>query len=339
MAVQRPIAAVPRPEEVFARLEKAPVVPLYLFYGEEAYLVEQAIMCVRKRVGAGSAVRTFYGGEDALDHLFEAWGAPSLFAANELVILKRADRLKAADRERLSREAGFRDATQPLVVCAHGRIDVNQKFFAQCAKTGIVAEFRPPFANQMPAWVQRLARERQVQVTEEAATLIADLVGTDLFALAGELDKLMAFVLPKNEIEVDAVVTCTGHHSTSTVFDLADALGQRDRQKALGLLREVLTRERDAVPVLQALVGHFRRLWRVKDLVAAGTPEGIIERTIGLRGLRLRALLRQSQTFSTTDLRRFFHRAAELDVTFKSTRLSPDALLDALILTLNARRP
>ena len=337
MAEKRTLTAFPRPEDIFARLEKSPLVSLYLFYGEEPYLIEQAVDCVRRRIGKGTAVRTFSVGEDPLDRVLDTWGVPSLFASANLVVLKRADRLKAADRERLAREAELRDATQPLVVCAQGRVDVTQKFFDRCTKVGFVAEFRPPFANQIPAWAQRFARERKVTLTEEAAALLADLIGADLFALANEIDKLAAFVLPKAEIDGDAVTACVGNLPTSTVFDLADALGQRDQQKALALLRQVLMDEREALPVLQALVGHFRRLWRVKELVASGAPEMQIERATGLRGMRLRALLSQSRLFSAVDLRRLFHRAAELDLMFKSSRVSPAALFDVLIISICAR--
>src|SRR5581483_4661657 len=247
MAEKKTLTAFPRSEDVLAQLEKAPLAPLYLFHGEEPYLIEQAVTRVRRRVGKGTSVRNFSVGEDSLDRVLETWGAPSLFAAAGLVVLKRADRLRATDRERLEREAELRDATQPLVVCAQGRVDVTQKFFERCAKTGFAAEFRPPFANQIPTWAQRFARERKATLTEEAAGLLADLIGPDLFALANELDKLVAFVAPKTDIDGDAVAACVGNLPTSTVFDLADALGQRDRQKASALLRQVLTDERDAL--------------------------------------------------------------------------------------------
>src|SRR5262249_40209163 len=158
----------------------------------------------------------------------------------------------------------------------------TQKFFEHCVKVGIAAEFRPPFANQTPGWVQRFAQERNVQVTEEAASLLADLVGPDLFALAAELDKLVAFVSPQTLVDDSAVVACVGDLHIASVFDLADALGQRNQQKALGLFREVLTDDREALPVLQALVGHFRRLWHVKELLASGMPETQIERTVNV---------------------------------------------------------
>lgn len=332
MAGKQSFTSFPRSEDILARLEKDSLVPLYLFYGEEPYLIDQAVARVCRRMGKGTAIRSFYAGEDALDALFDAWGTPSLFTAQSVVVLKSAERLKAAERERLTREADLRDATQPLILCAHGRVDLAQKFFERCAKTGFAAEFRPPFANQIPTWAHRFARERNVRLTEEAATLLADLVGSDLFALASEIDKLVAFVLPQDEIDINAVTACAGEFHAPSTFDLADALGQRDRQKALQLLRQVLPDERGALLVLQSLVSHFRRLWQVKELVADGVPENQIERAVGLRGMRLRALISQSRSFSANDLRRLFHRAAELDMTFKSARLSPQALFDALVL-------
>ena len=83
--------------------------------------------------------------------------------------------------------------------------------------------------------------------------------------------------------------------------------------------------------MLQALVGHFRRLWQVKELLASGVQESQIERTVNVRGSRLRALASQSRLFSATDLQALFRRMAELDVVFKSARTSPAALFDELV--------
>src|SRR5439155_1371988 len=82
------------------------------------------------------------------------------------------------------------------------------------------------------------------------------------------------------EIDADGVAACAGNVHRHNAFDLADALGQRDRQRALGLLRRVLADEREALRVLHALVGHFRRLWQVKELLDSGAPQGQIERSL-----------------------------------------------------------
>lgn len=336
-AASRPIVAFPRPEDIFSRLEKEPVAPVYLFHGDESYLIDQAVTQVRRRTGNSQGPHTFYAGDDSLDALLETWGAPSLFTRQSLIMLRNAERLKAVERERLAKEAELRDAAQPLVVCAHGRVDLTQKFFALCAKRGFVAEFRPPFANQIPGWVQRFARERGVRLNEEAVHLLSDLIGPNLLVLATEIDKLVAFVFPGTEISADTVTACAGNLHKHSAFDLADALGQRDKQKALGLLRQVLVDEREALPVLHALMSHFRRLWQVKELLDSRTPEEQIERAVGLRGLRLRALIGQSQSYTAADLRRLLRRAAALDLTLKSTRISPPALFDALILDVCTR--
>ena len=332
MAASRSTTAFLRPDEVFSQLQKGPVSPLYLFHGDEPYLIDQAVVRVRERVGKAAVIRSFYAGEDSLDTLFDAWGTPSLFAPDSLIVLKSAESLKAAERERLAKETELRDATQPLVVCAHSRVDLRQTFFALCAKKGFVAEFRSPFPNQVVEWAQRFARERKVRLSEDAALRLAELIGPDLLALSAEIDKLRAFVFPHTEIDSATVTKCAGDIHKHSVFDLADALGQRDRQKALGLLQRVLGDEREALQVLHALIGHFRRLWLVKELAGSGKSEEEIAQTVGLRGQRLRLLLGQSRLYSVVDLRQFWHRATALDLTLKSSRTAPLALLEALVL-------
>src|SRR5712691_8113381 len=154
MAASRSTASFPRPEEVFSQLQKGPSYPLYLFHGDEPYLVDQAVTLVRERIGKATTVHSFYAGEDSLDALLDAWGTPSLFTPQSLVVLKSAESLKAADRERLAKETEFSNETQPRVVWKQGRVDRWQTFFALCTKRGFVAEFRPPFPNQVGEWAQ-----------------------------------------------------------------------------------------------------------------------------------------------------------------------------------------
>ena len=336
MAASRPTATFPSAEETLARLEKDALSPLYLFHGEETYLVEQAVARVRRKM-QDVPLSVFHAGEDDLSLLLETWGAPSLFATQSLVVLKSAERLRAAERERLTAAAELRDASTPLVVCAHGRVDLRQQFFSLCGKNGTVAEFRPPFPNQLPGWATRLARERDVKISEDATQLLAELVGADLFALATEIEKIAAFVFPAKEISGADVSACVGDLHQYDAFDLAAALGQRDLNRALGLLRRVLTNESEALRILHALVGHFRRLWQVKDLLASGAPEAQIERATGLRGQRLRSLVSQSRAYAVNDLQRFIHKSAELDLTLKTSRASPAGLFDALVLDVCLR--
>ena len=328
-----------QPDEIFALLNKDPIYGLYLFHGEEAYFINRAASCVQARLGEKAELHTFYAGEDSLDQILEAWGGASLFAEQQLVVIKNGGQLAAADRERLATEVAFRDETQPLVVCVQGRANLSQKFYSICAKRGFVGEFRQPFVNQIPGWAQRFARERGVRLNAEAASYLADHIGTDLLALSTELDKLTAFVFPQTAIDRDAVQQCVGDLHQHSAFDLADALGRRNGKQALLLLQQVLHDERRALPVLHALVSHFRRLWLVKDLAEANAPSAQIERAVGLRGARIRAFVMQSRAFSSADFRRVLQHASQLDMAFKSSPASPRILFDAFILDVCGRAP
>ena len=337
MATQRTSKTFRQPDEIFALLTKESLYPLYLFHGEEAYFINRAVAYVRARLGENPAVHTFYAGEDALEQLLEAWGSAFLFAEHQLIVLKNAGQLSAADRERLATEAELRDESQPLVVCVQGRANLSQKFFSVCAQRGFVGEFRPPFVNQIPGWAQRFARERGVRLNAEAASYLADHIGTDLLALSTEIDKLVAFVFPATEINQEVVRQCVGALHQHSAFDLADALGRRNGKRAVRLLQQVLSDEKRALPVLHALVSHFRRLWQVKDLSDANAPSSQIEQATGLRGNRVRALVAQSRVFSYSDLRRVLRHAAQLDLALKSSPTSPRLLFDAFILAACGR--
>ena len=133
-----------RPEDVLSRLSKEPIAALYLFHGDEAYLIDRAVNRVRSRLPQDTLVQTFHAGQDPVEAVLDAWGAPSLFAPQALVILRSAEQLKDEERERLGKEAELRDAGQPLVVCAHGRLELNRKFFRGAQKRASPPNFGGP---------------------------------------------------------------------------------------------------------------------------------------------------------------------------------------------------
>jgi DNA polymerase-3 subunit delta len=358
-----------RPEEALARLARSPLSSLYLFYGDEEYLIEKAIATVCRRTqpilsqaypergqrieGAGRSleVRTFYAGEDSVEAIIAAWQTGPLFVSEQVVVLKAAEQLNAREQDTLLQALIERKGGTPVILCGHrpfdpsarlragsaqSRLGQHQKLFAYCAREGVAVEFRPLFASQISAWVQREAKEQGCSFTEEAASMLADLVGADLGALRHEIDKLCLFVEPKKRVGAADVAVVVGSVRTHSVFELADAVGRRNGRDALLILRRVLAEGESAIGLLGLLVSHLRRVWWGKEMLAQGKREEEVGAALRLWGGRLKAVVEQARLFSPFTLASVFARAADVDLALKSSRGDPRLLLEDFLLSLCA---
>jgi len=324
-----------RVEEILARLARSPLASLYLFYGDEQYLIEKAIATVRKRAQADGSlrVRIFYAGEDSVEAIIAAWETGSLFTSEQVVVLKAIERLAAREQDTLLQALTGRKGGIPVIFCGR-RLDQRQKLFAHIAREGVAVEFRPLFAWQLPAWVRREVKEQGCSLTEEAINMLADRVGADLGALRHEIDKLCLFVEPKKRVEVADVTAVVGSVRTHSVFELADAVGRRNGRESLLILRKVLAEGESAVRLLGLFVSHLRRVWWGKEMLAQGKREEEVGVALRLWGGRLKSMVEQAGLFSPSTLASVLTRAADIDLALKSSRGDPRILLEDFILGL-----
>jgi len=77
-------------------------------------------------------------------------------------------------------------------------------------------------------------------LSDEAANYLVEVVGDHLYDLDNALEKAFLTVGAKRKIELADVEEVTTEVKISTVFDLTDAIGHQNLEKALGILDKAL---------------------------------------------------------------------------------------------------
>ncbi len=100
-------------------------------------------------------------------------------------------------------------------------------------------DFWAPFANQLAAWLKSQANELGAEISNEAADILIELVGSDLATLHQEIGKLVLSARGKRigPAEVKAGVA---YLRQDNIFDFLEAFGQRNVVRALRCLESLL---------------------------------------------------------------------------------------------------
>src|SRR5262245_9129926 len=131
-------------------------------------------------------------------------------------------------------------------------------------------EVKPPALRALPGWLRARARDAGLDLAPAAAEALVQLVGDDLSRLAGELEKAAVFVGPDGKIGIEVVRALAGESRLRRYWELAQALEEADRAKALAVLAELLDADEEPTVLLGQIVGHLRDVWRVKSALAEG---------------------------------------------------------------------
>src|ERR1700680_1105495 len=116
--------------------------------------------------------------------------------------------------------------------------------------------------------VRARATKRKLQFDDEALDLFVLLTGGDTRQIDSELEKIDIFLGKEKRVNVDLVRELVPLSRAGVIFELGNALAERDLQRALTLVRRLLDQGESAIGILLvAILPTLRNLLLAKDLM------------------------------------------------------------------------
>ncbi|HET8842961.1 MAG TPA: DNA polymerase III subunit delta [Ktedonobacteraceae bacterium] len=244
---------------------------------------------------------------------------------------------KSGTESRAGFEKGLAEAvsglpeTTVLIVLVDEELAASSPLLKAAQDHGKIIQSTLPKGAALESWIKKRAQESGVKISGEAVSLLADFIGNQLRLLANEIDKLATYIGPGKTIEGEHVRLLSAEVQESRVFDLTDALAQRNRTKALNLLHDLMADGLHPLALLPTITSQVRNLLLVKELAANGLRTAQIASAIGSPPFVVEKSLRNIGKFSTTQLENTYRRLLETDAALKRSRLSPEMALDLLV--------
>src|SRR5215813_8013416 len=272
------------PAQFHSRLKKGAPPPATLLLGVEAYerrRIKEAMLSAFP----SDAVTQHDLSEVALAEVIDDARALSLFASERLIWVVNAEsalpRGKAAAAEEDDGETGagptgsgdaavladyLRDPTPGVTLVFEAiRFDFEgddkrkqdrvRKFYSAIPEVVELQKYTPQEAR---AEAESLIRKAAFRMDPAALDLLVESLGADIARIAIEIEKLALFAGAK-PVGVDEVTALVPDARATTIFALVNALGRRDRVKALAVL-DTLTKEGEYLPLALAFLSTQFRL-------------------------------------------------------------------------------
>jgi DNA polymerase-3 subunit delta len=322
-----------------------PAPTFYVFHGSDELTRAETLADFKKRLGPADTAdlnTTFLDGKKAtLAEMRHACDAIPFLAEKRLVIVQGL-LARAVQQERLLGELAEYlprlPETTRLVFVEDKALPDNHPILqlAQKDARGYVKRFDPPDARALPGWVTRRVRKHGGEIEPRAAAQLAAVVGADLRLLDQEVAKLVVYVNAERAItaaDVDAVVP---YAQAAVIFDMVDALGQRDGRTAAQTLHRLLDAGEHPLGLLAMIVRQFRLLIQVKELKAEGANPQTTAKTLGIHPFPARKLHSQATHFTSDQLEAVYRHLLDTDVAIKSGEIEAEVALDLLVAGLAA---
>ncbi len=318
------------------QLKSGDILPVYGLVGSSSILVDEAVSALRSRVLTQSPDfnRDELRAEDtSAGDILAAVQTLPMMAERRWVHVARVHKLKAEAQESL---AAYVKSPVPhtVLVFSGEKIDRRRKLGQALSKRKAVFGFEAPKPWELNDWIETRAEHIGHPIERDAAVLLADFVVVDAGAIDRAFETLDLYAggdRPIAEADVESVIAPTRVRS---IFELTDAIGERNRRDATRLLRNALDGGESGLLVLAMIARHLRQLLSYLMYSAQRLPQAELARAIGVKPFLLNRIAEQARNFSITQLRSGLHAAARADVALKGSGLAPGVVLERLLLDL-----
>lgn len=329
-----------KPEELIKQLEKGRVDPVYFFSGEEGYLKEEAVrLLIASTVEPGTEefCLDFIQGEatDASSILTLCSTLPML-ADRRVVIVRDFQRLSQKDRELIATYAEHPASSATLVLITP-KVDLTTILYARLSKTAHSVVFSSLYSDRIPAWLQQHATLYRKRMTREACEQLQAIIGTDLGQLATEIEKLSIFVGGRPTIEAEDIEATMGPSRAGTVFDLAQAIGDKNLAQAHRAYSRAMDAGESPLALIAILVRHLTILWKIRLMQQSRRSEDDIKKSLKLGwgfNRYFPQYVTQSKLLAPKDLPLGFEALLQADIALKSSVRSPKLVMTELLYDL-----
>ena len=204
---------------------------------------------------------------------------------------------------------------------------------ADKADNGYVKQFLLPQDRELEKWIQKSTAEKGGQIAPRAVNMLATNIGSNLALLDNELEKL---ILYKGDAEITPadVELLSPYLAEASIFDLVDALGNRNEKKAAMLLQKKFTEGIDPFYLFSMFIRQFRLLIQVKEAAEDGSRPPAISKQLKMHSFVAGKLYQQSQQFSLPQLEQIYRHLLDVDVQVKTGRNDLTTALNLFVAVL-----
>lgn len=327
-------------DELKKQLKENKLGRLYLFTGPERFLVRHYLNdMLGKLLDEGTKAFNYseFEGKVSLQALTDAISMFPAFAPRRVVVVRESTLVKTGAKD-MDWNAFF--MSLPDYICLifiQEEVDKRIAFYKAIKKHGLVVECDRQDEPRLTRWVIGVFSRFGKRIDEKNAAYLVSLLDPDMTFMALEIEKIARYLGEQAYVTKQAIDDTASKSVKSRIFDLTDAISQRQTAQALRILDE-LTGQKEPIQLIITMVGRqMGILLKIKQMEAKKISQADMAKILGLNPYVVGKVRKQASSFTPAMLRQSLRKCVEMDLASKTGRMDPRMALDLFIVELGDR--
>lgn len=325
---------------------KATLAPIYLVFGDEPLLLQEACDNIRASARAkGFDDREVFEATQHFDwrQVLNEANSLSLFANRKILEIRLPSGRPGKEFGGFLQDYCENISADNLLLLILPKLDrgaTNSAWFKTLAKHGVVIQIWPVDARQMPQWISQRLGAAGIDANALAIEVLAERVEGNLLAASQEIEKLKLLIGEHKTIDVETMSSVVADSARYSIFTLVDRALAGESEAAARTLYGLRNEGTEAIAVLWALTRELRTLIKASEQLAGGAHGPAVLQRLGVWQQRQGLVRNALKRLKPTQLNLLLRQAAGIDRAIKGMRdACPWQELTTVVLGLSGENP
>lgn len=313
-------------------IKKGSFSSVYLLFGKENYLKRKYRNALKKALipeGDTMNHRTYENGDVPVKELIDLAETMPFFAQYRVILINDSGLFKKGGEELAEYIPSVPEST--ILIFTEQEIDKRSRLYKAVADKGHVAEFAEQDENTLRKWILGELRKENKNITEQTMSCLMEKTGGDMENIEMELRKLFAYTMGKEVVTTQDVEAVCVTRTETQVFDMIDAIADRNQKRALELYYDLLAQKEPPMKILFWICRQFNILLQVKELRSQGFDKYKIADKTGQKPFFVGKYMSQAAKFEMAELKEAVREGVSLEEDVKTGKMDDRMSVEILI--------
>lgn len=330
--------------ELEKKLNEQNLQSMYLFWGEERYILDNCVKKIIKLFGETvKGINYIQIDESNVQEIISDIETPAFGYEKKLIIakntglFKKEGRKKNVEVEKLKEKIekylneNIEEVKESVVLVFIEEEAEKGKLLDIIDKNGITCKFDEQKPLELQKRLKSICDMYKVNIDSSTLQYFIECCGTNMQILINEIRKLIEFVGSGGTIKKDDIDKLSIRQIESIIFDLTDNLGQKNVSKALDVLHNLIYTKEPIQKILITLYNHFKKLYIVKLCVKYNKDIISSLKLKPNQTFLVNKYKNQSRLFTDENLETIINELINLDYKYKIGLIDIDIGLEAIL--------
>lgn len=340
-------------KEFMKLLKKNELNQVYLFYGNERYLINWAIESLKKKYITPEFENFNFNTIDIrqskADEIINICETLPMMTEKRLVLIDRysvleGEKVKNFGEHDEKKLASYLDQVAEtcivILICGE-KLDKRKSIYKKLNKINSVFEFSKLTPIDLRKWIEKRLKSAGKTISQKNSHLLIENTGYldkdseyTLYNLENDIKKILHYAGDENEIIEPHIMGSISLSLEKNIFTLIDAISNRNKEQGLKILNNVLLYGEAEYKILALIHRQYDNMLKVKMMKENGKDIAYMKQQLKLPDFVIKKLLKSTNGLTLNVLEKNIIKMYETDKNIKTGVMDPRLALEMLIAQL-----